>query len=218
MNQTHYPDDDQFDPVELPEAIRAMVREYHTPPATPKAELWNRIRAARAHHAKPAGATRRVASGSARPIGRWLAWTTGIAAILLAGIGLGRLSLAGSREAVPATSTRGSERVYATAAVQHLSRAEIFLTTLRLDPKMGVSLTGQARDLLSSTRLLLDSKAAADPKLRRLLEDLELILVQVAQLSDDRLDEELGFITGGLAQRNVLSRIRTAIPAGPVRL
>ena len=218
MNETQHPDDDQFDPVELPEAIRAMAREYHAPPATPKAELWNRIQAARAHNAKPVGATGRVASGSARPIGRWLAWTTGIAAILLAGIGLGRLSMTGPREAAPATSTRGSEMVYAAAAVQHLSRAEIFLTTLRLDPSTGVSLTGQARDLLSSTRLLLDSKAAADPKLRRLLEDLELILVQVAQLSDDRLDEELGFITGGLAQRNVLSRIRTAIPAGPVRL
>ncbi|MEK6687101.1 MAG: hypothetical protein AABZ01_01425 [Gemmatimonadota bacterium] len=218
MNEIQHPDDDQFDPVELPEAIRALAGEYHAPPATPKAELWNRIQATRANSTKPVGATQQVATAAARPAGRWMAWVTGIAAILLAGIGLGRLSLTGSREAAPATSTRGSETLYATAAVQHLSRAEIFLTTLRLDPKAGVSLTGQARDLLSSTRLLLDSKAAADPKLRRLLEDLELILVQVAQLSDDRLDEELGFITEGLAQRNVLSRIRTAIPAGPVRL
>ena len=218
MNETQHPDDDQFDPVELPETIRALARECHAPPATPKAELWNRIQAARADTAKPAAAAGRVVAASARPIGRWMAWVTGIAAILVAGIGLGRLSMTESRNPAPATSTRGSETVYATAAVQHLSRAEVFLTTLRLDPSTGVSLTGQARDLLSSTRLLLDSKAAADPKLRRLLEDLELILVQVAQLSDDRLDEELGFITEALAQRNVLPRIRSAIPAGPVRL
>lgn len=218
MNETQHPDDDQFDPVELPEAIRALAREYHAPPATPKAELWNRIQAARGDTARPAVAAGRAVAASARPIGGWMAWVTGIAAILLAGIGLGRLSMTGYRNPAPATFTRGSETVYATAAVQHLSRAEVFLTTLRLDPSTGVSLTGQARDLLSSTRLLLDSKAAADPKLRRLLEDLELILVQVAQLSDDRLDEELGFIIEGLAQRNVLPRIRSAIPAGPVRL
>ncbi len=218
MNEIHPPDDDQFEPVELPEAIRALAREYHAPPATPKTELWNRIQVARADGTKPVVATQHMATASARPVGRWMAWVTGIAAILLAGIGLGRLSMVGSRNAAPAASTRGSDVVYATAMVQHLSRAEILLTTLRLDPASGVGLTGQARDLLSSTRLLLDSKAAVDPKLRRLLEDLELILVQVAQLSDDRLDEELGFITEGLAQRNVLPRIRTAIPAGPVRL
>ncbi|MEK7380547.1 MAG: hypothetical protein AAB075_06010 [Gemmatimonadota bacterium] len=218
MNEIQHPDDDSFDPVELPEAIRALAGEYHAPPATPKAELWNRIQAARGDIARPAVAAGRVVAASARPIGRWMKWVTGIAAILLAGLGLGRLSMTGSSNPAPASPTRGSQTIYATAAVQHLSRAEVLLTTLRLDPSTGVSLTGQARDLLSSTRLLLDSKAAADPKLRRLLEDLELILVQVAQLSDDRLDEELEFITEGLAQRNVLPRIRTAIPAGPVRL
>ncbi|MEK6597863.1 MAG: hypothetical protein AABY91_05980, partial [Gemmatimonadota bacterium] len=172
VNEIQHPDDDSFDPVELPEAIRALAGEYHAPPATPKAELWNRIQAARGDIARPAVAAGRVVAASARPIGRGMKWGTGIAAILLAGLGLGRLSMTGSSNPAPASPTRGSQTLYATAAVQHLSRAEVLLTTLRLDPSTGVSLTGQARDLLSSTRLLLDSKAAADPKLRRLLEDL----------------------------------------------
>ena len=42
------------------------------------------------------------------------------------------------------------------AAVQHLSRVETFLTTLRTSPSQQFS--GQARELLTSTRLLLDAK------------------------------------------------------------
>jgi hypothetical protein len=39
-----------------------------------------------------------------------------------------------------------------------------------------------ARDLLTTTRLLLDSPAGADPARRELLETLELVLVQIARL------------------------------------
>jgi len=69
VNEIQHPDDDQFDPVELPEAIRALAGEYHAPPATPKAELWNRIQAARGDTARPAAATGRVVAASAVPVG-----------------------------------------------------------------------------------------------------------------------------------------------------
>ena len=215
MTDTRQPEDE---PVELPEPIRALAQEYHHPPPTPKAELWDRIQAARTAgrttSVRPLAATVAVATPTGR---RWMAWATGIAAILLAGVGLGRLSMDGSGEAVRGWSLR-SERAYATAAVYHLSQAETFLTSLRIGSTEGGQLTGQASDLLSSTRLLLDSQAASDPKLRRLLEDLELILVQVAQLTDDRLDEELKYITDGLELHQMIPRIRTAIPAGPIRM
>lgn len=216
MNDTRQPEDES---AELAEAIRELARDYHTPPPTPKAELWDRIQAARSAAnqttaRRPSGPTVGVPAASGR---RWMAWAAGIAALLLAGVGIGRLSLGGSVEAAPGSSTR-SARAYATAAVYHLRQAETFLTSFRIGQTEGIRLTSQASDLLSSTRLLLDSQAASDPKLRRLLEDLEFILIQVAQLPDDRLDEELKYITDGLEQNHVIPRIRTAIPAGPIRM
>src|SRR6266702_5415720 len=66
-----------------------------------------------------------------------------------------------------------------------------------------------------TTRLMLDSPAANDARLKSLLEDLELLLAQIAQLpaSGDREDVQL--INQGLEQRSVLLRLRTANPAGP---
>ena len=63
---------------------------------------------------------------------------------------------------------------------------------------------------------MIDSRATADPKLRGLLNDLEFILVQIVQLDTSRRKEELELITDGLEQRQLLPRIRTAIPAGPI--
>src|SRR2546422_1014122 len=66
-------------------------------------------------------------------------------------------------------------------------------------------------------RLMLDSPAANDGRLKGLLEDLELVLAQIAQLpgggGGDR--EDVQSINQGLDQRSVLLRLRTANPAGP---
>ena len=73
---------------------------------------------------------------------------------------------------------------------------------------------GWARDVLSNTRLLLDSPAASDPKQRRLLEDLELVLVQLVEFTPDSSGSERQMIDSTLAHGHVLSRIRYAVPAG----
>jgi hypothetical protein len=73
-----------------------------------------------------------------------------------------------------------------------------------------------ARELLTMTRLLLDSPLAQDPQLLDLLEDLELVLAQVVRLEPaPREADDLDLITDGLNQRGVLPRLRAAIPAGP---
>jgi hypothetical protein len=64
--------------------------------------------------------------------------------------------------------------------------------------------------------LLLDSPAAEDQHLRVLLEDLELVLVQISQLEAGRNSPDADLITQGMDQRNVLPKLRSAIPAGPV--
>jgi hypothetical protein len=52
--------------------------------------------------------------------------------------------------------------------------------------------------------------------LRSLLEDLELVLTQISLLNplEDGRDRDL--ITDGMNQSNVLPKLRSAIPAGPV--
>ena len=64
--------------------------------------------------------------------------------------------------------------------------------------------------------MLLDSPAARDPKLARLLQDLELVLAEVAQLHPTRGGEELRAIDRAVRQRGVLSRLRATMPAGPI--
>jgi hypothetical protein len=76
--------------------------------------------------------------------------------------------------------------------------------------------TRQARDLLSTTRLMLDSPAGKDQRLRSLLEDLELVLVQISQLDAAHNGHDTDLITQGMNQSNVLPKLRSAIPAGPV--
>jgi hypothetical protein len=78
-----------------------------------------------------------------------------------------------------------------------------------------VQFARQARDLLGTTRLILDCPAGQDPRLKGLLEDLEGVLAQIAQLPARGDREDVQLINQGLEQRNVLLRLRTANPSGP---
>lgn len=107
---------------------------------------------------------------------------------------------------------------YQLVALRHLSNAEALLTSFRsrseADAQLDAQLARWARDLLSSTRLLLDSPVANDQQRRPLLEDLELVLVQIVQLSPATATEDRKAIENTIQQENVLTRLRTAIPAG----
>ena len=110
---------------------------------------------------------------------------------------------------------------YQLAAVRHLSEAEALLTSFRTrsttDQQMDAQLGSWARELLSNTRLLLDSPVANDPQRRPLLEDLELVLVQIVQLSPGSTPQDRELIEKTLQQDHVMTRLRTAIPAGSQR-
>ncbi|HET9386793.1 MAG TPA: hypothetical protein VFO67_16795 [Gemmatimonadales bacterium] len=186
---------------------------YHAPRTTPRDELWARIHAARR--------TRHVLE--LRP---WMAWAVAAAAVLVLGIGIGRITV--RQPPVPAPTPTAvaleidslANQAYKVAATQYLSRTEAFLTSFRADANRSAStarLARQARDLLSTTRLMLDSPAANDPRLRSLLEDLELVLMQIALLNPVEDGHERDLITQGMNQSNVLPKLRSAIPAGPIQ-
>ncbi|MEP6733541.1 MAG: hypothetical protein ABJE10_23045 [bacterium] len=114
-----------------------------------------------------------------------------------------------------------ASRLYHLAAVQTLTQAEALLTAYRAsaaadrDPEAAKQLGMWGRQVLSSTRLLLDSPAGDDPATRSLLNDLELVLVQIIHLSGAPLDaSERALIDDALRNRDLLPRIRTAVPAG----
>jgi hypothetical protein len=109
--------------------------------------------------------------------------------------------------------------LYHAAAVQTLSQAEALLVAWRVDAPRDTAAARQlgtwARDVLGSTRLLLDSPAASDPRLRSLLDDLELVLAQIVQLSGAPLtDAERALLERSVRDRDLLPRIRSAVPAG----
>jgi len=186
-------------------------QDYHRPPATPREEMWQGIAARRA--------ARRRRAATWRPV---LRWGVGIAAVLALGIGIGRWTAEPRRTGpAPVAAAGGGDwgpLAYRVAAAQYLTRTEALLTGFRSEARSGqadAQFARQARDLLGTTRLMLDSPAAQDGRLKGLLEDLELVLAQIAQLSPHGDTEEVQLINQGLEQRSVLLRLRTANPAGP---
>ena len=116
----------------------------------------------------------------------------------------------------------GSEMsAYRLAVVEHMARTEVLLTSFlaesRNSPNSARTVTQFAslsRDLLKTTRLLLATRSADDPALTRLLEDLELVLMQISQYTAEGRRGDLDAINQSLDRRNVLPKLRSTIPAG----
>jgi hypothetical protein len=122
---------------------------------------------------------------------------------------------------LPAVSDSTVQTLYRAAAVQTLVQAEALLTAYRgsagasRDPEAMQQAARWARDVLSSTRLLLDSPAGRDPQMHMLFADLELILAQIVQLSGTPLQaRERELIDRAMRDRDLLPRLRSAVPSG----
>jgi hypothetical protein len=154
------------------------------------------------------------------------------AAVLVLGLGLGRMSneparLPTARVEAPAPGTPMTGDAYRVAVAQHLTRTETLLTSFRAEAAGGTvddSAVEWAGQMLSTTRLLLDSPAADDPRLRTLLEDLELVLAQIAALptrpdTPSTTHTEVDLARRAVEEKQLLPRMQTLAPAGsPVTL
>jgi hypothetical protein len=147
-----------------------------------------------------------------------------------------QLAATSRRSAGRTGSDRGTLRGPATDAydvvvLRHFAQAEALLVSYRadsVDAAMDARLAAWARPLLGDTRLLLDSPAARDPRRRRLLEDLELVLAELTRLAPtgavaatdsasapsslQRTERQI--IDGTLRRGQLLPRLRTLVPAG----
>lgn len=218
-------------PLALPDAafdawVEQVAPALNAPGTAPRAEMWDAIQ--RARHAADDAQAGRIAGVT--PIRRapWKLMSV-IAAALLIGVAIDRYALRKTeRTARPpvasapsAADTADPSRLYKLAASQTLTQAEALLTAFRAggatqrDPQNMKQLGSWGREVLSSTRLLLDSPAGDDPQLKTLLSDLELVLVQIIQISGAPLDpSERALIERALEEQDLLPRIRTAVPAG----
>lgn len=106
---------------------------------------------------------------------------------------------------------------YAVASARHLQAVQVLLTsysTENADTRSDSLVAAWARGLLSNTRLLLDSPAARDPLRARLLQDLELILVQLVQRSPGGAVADRSDVERTLQKTQIIPRLRSALPAG----
>ena len=196
--------------------VKRTLDELDPVPPTPREAMWARIQQERLHareraHAQPAAPT-------------WVKWGVGLAAMLAIGIGIGRFSATNTRVSTvsapeqPATVAPApvNRTAYRLTVAKHLTSAEALLTSFRTQPRgtLDPEIAVWARDLLRNTRLLLDSPAADDPNVALLLEDLELIIAQIARLSAPS-SEETAIIRDGMSKTAVLPRLRATLPAGP---
>ncbi len=213
---------------QMQELLRGAKDSYRVPAEPPIDAMWARIE--RESFDVPAsmpvvfGNGRAMEVPTLRPRGvrRWMAPAAGIAATLLVGIGIGRVSkvtpeatpLPPVVEAAPSASVAPPSDPLLRATSEYLAQTVALLASLPRD-SVGQKLTADtkfvadARALLGTTRLLMDSPAATDPRMRDLFQDLELVLAQVAQLRTAPRAQELTFIAEAMNERDVVPRLRT---------
>jgi hypothetical protein len=126
----------------------------------------------------------------------------------------------GTPSVSPGTRELGASAsmAYRLAFVEHLAGTEAMLTSFRAAAKRGevdAQITTWARNLLTTTRLLQASAAQEDPTMKRLLDDLELVLVQIAQYTSagPHHAEELELIEHSIERRGVIGKLHTNSPA-----
>jgi hypothetical protein len=206
-------DEKRFD-----EVLRDLPRSFNPPAQPPLGDMWAVIEDA--HFNAPASVS------SHRRVIRQAPWLAAAAALVI-GIGIGRYiprsaktsdnpppppMMASARQ--PATDTSAVIDAYRDQTSHYLGQAAALLISLPAKDASGTAdarFAGKAAELLVTTRLLMDSPAAQDPKLRSLLDDLELVLVQIARLRSERSRSDLDLIHQAVEQGDVLSRLSSAV-------
>ena len=207
--------------------LRGAAHDYNNPPSLSKDEMdemWSSIEEDSFGKRPFVSPTAQI--GRAKPDRAF--WTVRtllpLAAVLVLGIAIGRYAtprkqaLSAKDVALKTPVIADSVSVpdpYQATTTRYLGQTVALLATLPAESRSGnrsdARFAANAHDLLQTTRLLLDSPAAADPRFRNLLEDLELVLAQIVRLQSDQSPAELDLIRQALEQRDVLPRLRTAV-------
>ena len=201
--------------------MRDAAQTFRKPPQPDLDGMWAEI------ERETWGASTQPARIEARGFTRASGWLA--AATLVIGIGLGRASsftrtegtttpqpqpiVAVANNTTPLRNDTSFDAPYSAETSQYLGQTAALLIALPAEARSGKpddKFVGKAAELLTRTRLLLDSPAANDTQMRSLLEDLELVLAQVVRLQNGTDRTEVDLINRALEQRDVIPRLRTA--------
>lgn len=163
---------------------------------------------------------------------RWSRTLLPLAATLVLGFGLGQVAPrfggssarpAATRSAetsadLPVQTAASREQPFVGVATDYIERVTGLLVTLASSSRGGKPAEfsqAQARDLLATTRLLMDSPEPPNPHLRGLLEDLELVLAQIVRLPARPDAPDVYLIDQAMDQRDVIPRLRVFLAETP---
>ena len=196
--------DEQFEAL-----MRDAAQTFRQPPEPDLDEIWHGVE----RELKEPRQKRTLGLGT---------WVLGLAATLVIGIALGRASAKRSDVAPVAKTTvasaspdAGLSAPYDIETSRYLEQTAALLIALPSEVRAGRAddqFVSRATELLTRTRLLMDSPAANDVQMRNVLEDLELVLAQIVRLQNNQSSRtELDLINRALEQRAVIPRLRTAV-------
>jgi hypothetical protein len=135
------------------------------------------------------------------------------------------------RELASASPARGTDRTagaarpdettslsYHLVLLKHLAGSEAMITAFRSAARNGeidAQIAAWSKELLSTTRMLETSVATDDPTMKRLLEDLELVLAQIKQYVTRGTNnpDDLDLIEQSIIKRGVINKLRSTAPA-----
>jgi hypothetical protein len=116
-------------------------------------------------------------------------------------------------------STSDSDNLaYRLVMLRHIAGSEAMITAFRAAARRGevdAQIAGWSRELLSTTRMLEASPVTQDPVMKRLLEDLDLVIVQIAQYTTTgkHNPDDLDLIEQSIDKRGVMTKLRSSLPA-----
>jgi hypothetical protein len=205
--------EDQFEKI-----INTAADHYNVPPVNPPFDqMWTAIET-EAFGQKIAPKPQRVSLVN----NPWLR----MAAVLVLGVAIGRLSLAAkgtplapeNPDATVATANEPADDTYQLTTERYLGQTVTLLVSLPNQLRAGgadTSFVRRASESLATLRLLMDSPAANNPRMRALFEDLELVLVQVVQMPEDGSATDSKMIRQAMQQRDVMPRLLDAVAETP---
>jgi len=200
-----------MDDKELDRLLDRAATEWRVDHDPPLDDLWNGIESAAFE-----------APRARRAPGWGMVGIAAAAALVIGALGGTYITRRGIIPPVVNTTT-GLPGVYASSAPANdpnqramgelLGRTAVLLAALPGDSvttKIDPEISNEGARLLTTTRLLLDSPVASDARLRNLLQDLELVLAQVARLEPRHRKNEMQFIQTAIDQHDIVPRLRSA--------
>lgn len=202
----------------LDRIIDSAADHYNVPPVNPPFDsMWTAIEAEAFAPQVQSIATRKPSLAN----NPWLR----MAAVLLLGVTIGRFTTRAPEapvideplpvQVVPVASAEGS---YQLSAERYLGQTVTLLASLPKQLQSGrtdSAYVQKASESLATLRMLMDSPAASNPRLRALFEDLELVLVQVVQMPSSGNATDAKLIRQAMRDKDVMPRLVDAVAETP---